>query len=172
MVKFAEYAFGNVTRHLGEQMAVEIAEKTVSAYQSDRLKEKAAPKTINEEVGFLLRLLGDGGEAIRGRMRRERTLKLKVHDWVLLPITMFGRSTGLPRVLSHVYGAVHPSTHDSQGDCIFFRNCAMRKQSADSNRRWRPTSYIHGNVILPRACPVYACGDVHSNAVKGMLACD
>jgi hypothetical protein len=52
--KFPEYALGNVTRHLGGRTAVEIAEKAVKAYQSDRLKEKAAPKTINEEVDFLL----------------------------------------------------------------------------------------------------------------------
>jgi len=75
-VTFAEYALGNVTRHLGEQMAVEVAEKTVKAYQSGRLKEKAAPKTINEEVGFLLRLLGDQGDAIRARLRRQKALKL------------------------------------------------------------------------------------------------
>jgi integrase len=81
-VTFAEYALNNVARHLGEQMAVEVAEKTVKAYQSDRLNEKAAPKTVNEEVGFLLRLLGDAGDAIRGRMRRERTLKLKVHNQI------------------------------------------------------------------------------------------
>src|SRR5262249_36534819 len=75
-VTFAEYALANVKRHLGDQMAVEVAEKTVKAYQSDRLKEKAAPKTINEEVGFLLRLLGDQGDAIRARLRRQKALKL------------------------------------------------------------------------------------------------
>jgi integrase len=75
-VTFAEYALRNVTRHLGEQMAVEVAEKTVKAYQSDRLKEKAAPKTINEEVGFLLRLLSDQGDGIRARLRRQKALKL------------------------------------------------------------------------------------------------
>jgi integrase len=75
-VTFAEYALGNVTRHIAEQMAVEVAETTVKAYQSDRLKEKAAPKTINEEVGFLLRLLGDQGDIIRSRLRRQKALKL------------------------------------------------------------------------------------------------
>jgi integrase len=75
-VTFAEYALGNVRRHVGEQMAVAVAEKTVRAYQSDRLKERAAPKTINEEVGFLLRLLGDQGDAIRSRLRRQKALKL------------------------------------------------------------------------------------------------
>jgi integrase len=77
-MRSGEYALGNVTRHLGEQMAVEVAEKTVKAYQSDRLKEEAAPKTINEEVGFLLRLLGDQGDGIRGRLRRQKALKLPV----------------------------------------------------------------------------------------------
>jgi hypothetical protein len=50
-VTFAEYALGNVTRFLGEQMAVEVAEKTVKAYQSDRLKEKAAPNINEPEIG-------------------------------------------------------------------------------------------------------------------------
>jgi integrase len=75
-VTFAEYALGNVKRHLGEQMAIEVAEKTVRDYQSTRLRENAAPKSINEEVGFLLRLLGDPSDAIRGRLRLQKTLKL------------------------------------------------------------------------------------------------
>lgn len=74
---FAEYAVGNVTRHLGELMAVDLTDKTVKNYQTARLKEKAAPKTINEEVGFLLRLLGQAGEPIRARLRRQKALKLR-----------------------------------------------------------------------------------------------
>lgn len=74
--RFAQYALGHVKRHLGAEMVVEVGEKTVNEYQSLRLKEKAAPKTINEEVGFLLRLLGDRGEVIRGRLRRQKVLKL------------------------------------------------------------------------------------------------
>jgi len=38
-------------------MAVDVTDQTVKTYQTTRLKESAAPKTINEEVGFLLRLL-------------------------------------------------------------------------------------------------------------------
>src|SRR5258707_5537072 len=77
-VTFAEYAVGNVTRHVGELMAVDVTEQTVTAYQTMRLKENAAPKTINEEVGFLLRLLGDAGDVIRTRLRRRKALKLAV----------------------------------------------------------------------------------------------
>jgi hypothetical protein len=75
---FAEYAVGNVTRHLGATMAVDVTERTVIEYQTARLTEKAAAKTINEEVGFLLRLLGDAGDIIRTRLRRRKTLRLAV----------------------------------------------------------------------------------------------
>ncbi|MGA2117322.1 MAG: tyrosine-type recombinase/integrase [Bryobacteraceae bacterium] len=81
-VTFAEYAVGNVTRHLGELMAVDVTDKTVKTYQTARLKEKAAPKTINEEVGFLLRLLGEAGEPIRARLRRQKSLKLAIREQV------------------------------------------------------------------------------------------
>jgi integrase len=73
---FAEYALRHLARLLGKQMAVEVTEKTLKDYQSARLKEKAAPKTINEEVGFLLRLLGEQGDTIRTRLRRQKALKL------------------------------------------------------------------------------------------------
>jgi integrase len=79
---FARYAVANITRHLGESMAVDVTEKTVKEYQILRLKETAAPKTINEEVGFLLRLLGEAGDVIRARLRREKTLKLPVRQQV------------------------------------------------------------------------------------------
>jgi len=75
-ITFARYALGNVTRHIGELMLVDLTEKTVTDYQTARLKEKAAPKTINEEVGFLLRVLGATGELLRARLRRQRGLKL------------------------------------------------------------------------------------------------
>jgi integrase len=77
-IVFAEYAVGNVIRHVGALMAVDITEQTVTAYQTTRLKEGAAPKTINEEVGFLLRLLGEAGDVIRTRLRRRQGLKLAV----------------------------------------------------------------------------------------------
>jgi len=47
---FAEYVLGHVSRLLGKKMAVDINEAAVLRYQEDRLREKAAPKSINEEV--------------------------------------------------------------------------------------------------------------------------
>ncbi|HXJ44922.1 MAG TPA: site-specific integrase [Bryobacteraceae bacterium] len=75
---FAQYAVGHVTRHLGGSMMVDVTDKTVREYQTARLKEGAAPKSINEEVGFLLRLLGEAGDVVRMRLRRQKALKLAV----------------------------------------------------------------------------------------------
>jgi len=74
---FAEYAIGHITRLVGQFMTVDFSSKTVTEYQTARLKESAASKSINDEVGFLLRILGEQGDFIRAKLRRERTLKLK-----------------------------------------------------------------------------------------------
>jgi hypothetical protein len=50
----------------------------VKYYQTARLKEKAAPESINEEVGFLLRMPEGQGDAIRVRLKRQKRLKLTV----------------------------------------------------------------------------------------------
>ncbi len=79
---FADYAIRHITRLIGESMVVDITDKTVKSYQNTRLQEGAAPKSINEEVGFLLRLLGEAGDGIRARLRRQRALKLAVRNQV------------------------------------------------------------------------------------------
>lgn len=78
--RFARYALAVVTKHLGHVMRIDVTEKTVKDYQTTRLKEKAAPKTINEEIGFLLRIVGDVGDSIRAKLRRQKALKLKVRN--------------------------------------------------------------------------------------------
>ena len=77
-VAFAEYAIGRVVRLLGDRMAVEIGEAIVKDYQSNRLREKAAPKSINDEVGFLLRLLADSSDVLRVRLKKNKVLKVEV----------------------------------------------------------------------------------------------
>ena len=77
---FAAYALGHVTDHLGEKLVVEITPTVVKRYQTDRLSEKAGPKTINDEMLLLLRLCGDQGDLIRAKLRRE-----KRHPFPLLP---------------------------------------------------------------------------------------
>ena len=74
---FAEYALGHVTRLLGDKMLVDINEETVKGYQEARLREKTAPKSINEEIGFLLRMMDVPGDVLRVRLRKKKLLKLK-----------------------------------------------------------------------------------------------
>ena len=62
-----------IQRMLSARLNVNFVSNVRSAWQ-------AAPKTINEEVGFLLRLLGERGDAIRIHLRREKTLKLAVRN--------------------------------------------------------------------------------------------
>ena len=73
---FAEYALGHVSTLLGGRLVVEITPNVVKRYQADRLKEKAGPKTINDEVQLLLRLCGEQGVLIRATLRRDKALKL------------------------------------------------------------------------------------------------
>jgi len=76
---FAEHAIGHVQRLLGDLMAVDVNDKIAYKYQTDRLAEGAAPKSINEEIGFLLRLLPVAhAGAIRAQLKQQKRLKLKV----------------------------------------------------------------------------------------------
>ena len=62
------------------QNRVRILEEIIKEYLTGyRLREKAAPKSINEEVRFLLKMLGDPGEVIRAHLKKTRQLKLTVH---------------------------------------------------------------------------------------------
>lgn len=79
-VTFTKCALKHIRRLLGKAMSVDVTDAAVRDYQTARLKEKAAPKTINDEVGLLLRLLAEQGDFIRAKLRRTRTLKLKSSD--------------------------------------------------------------------------------------------
>jgi integrase len=79
---FAEYAIAHLKRLLGNKMVVDFNDSAVCKYQTSRLEERAAPKTVNEEVGFLLRMLGEPGDVIRARLRTKKMLKLRVRKTV------------------------------------------------------------------------------------------
>ena len=79
---FAEYAVRHLKRLLGSKMLVDFSEAVVIEYQNARLSEGTAPKTINEEVGFLLRILDEPGDIIRARLRKKKMLKLKVRKGI------------------------------------------------------------------------------------------
>jgi integrase len=76
--RFANYALGHVKRLVGNKLTVDIDAAAVLGYQESRLREGASPKSINEEVRFLLKMVGDPGEIVRAQLRKEKQLKLKV----------------------------------------------------------------------------------------------
>ncbi|WP_158944975.1 site-specific integrase [Granulicella sp. S190] len=77
---FAKYAIGHLCRHLGAKMLVQIDATVVTEYQTKRLEEKSAPKSVNDEVGMLLRIMSDRGDLLRNELKRKKLLKLKVGE--------------------------------------------------------------------------------------------
>jgi integrase len=80
--RFAKYALGHVARLLGARLVVDVDANAVLQFQEQRLREGAAPKSINEEVRFLLKLLGDAGEIVRAQLRKSKQLKLPVENQI------------------------------------------------------------------------------------------
>ncbi len=79
---FADYAINHLNSLVGSKMLVDFNEAAIVQYQNSRLSEGAAPKSVNEEVGFLFRILGDPGDLLRIRLRKRKMLKLKVRQTV------------------------------------------------------------------------------------------
>ncbi len=78
--KSARYSDGcikHLLENLGGKMLIEITDTVVEAYQLARLKEGAANKTINEEVGELLRIMGDAGDVVRLKLKKAKKLRLR-----------------------------------------------------------------------------------------------
>jgi len=78
--QFVPGAVKHITRICGGLMLVDVSDSVVKRYQTTRLKEKASPKTVNNETGVLLRILGDHGDLIRLRMKRQRALNIPVKN--------------------------------------------------------------------------------------------
>ena len=56
---------------------MDMNEAIVIKYQNDRLTESAAPKTVNEEVGFLLRIIGRSWRPLRVRLKKKKNAQAK-----------------------------------------------------------------------------------------------
>jgi hypothetical protein len=123
---FAEYALGHVTRHVGTTLAISFNEQTVRDYQTARLKEKASAKSINEEVGFLLRLLAERGDEVRGKLRRQRGLKLKVSNGIG---KAFDASQTMPSIMAARQAALFQK----------HRGCGREVSDGGHRRRSRPS---------------------------------
>jgi integrase len=126
---FAVYALGHVTEHLGKKLVVEITPTIVKRYQMDRLAEKAAPKTINDEVMLLLRLCGDQGDLIRAKLRREKAMKLA------LPPSP-GRAYSTEEKARMLEEAAKLRSKNMYPALVLDLNCGLRDKEL-RNLRWR-----------------------------------
>lgn len=75
-----DYQIRHLCEHLGSKTLIEINAAVVSDYQGKRLKQKAAPKTINDEIGTLLRIMGNRGDLLRTELKRKKKLNLRVSE--------------------------------------------------------------------------------------------
>ena len=119
---FAEYALGHVRRLLGDQMLVDVNEDATKKCQEARLRENAAPKSINEEVGFLLRIMDIAGDVLRVRLHKKKILKLKTG-------TPIGKAYGPEEKARLIEKAKEASLHTFiQLSCwLLTPACAMRR---------------------------------------------
>jgi integrase len=78
---YMTYCIEHLKSQVGDMVLIEIGVDAVVAYQNARLREKASPKTINEEVMVLLQILGEMGDLIRAKMKRAKTLKLAYEEY-------------------------------------------------------------------------------------------
>ena len=78
--KFMKNCVHHLEGHFGDMMLIEISNKVIAEYQAVRLKEKASGCSINSEVMFALRVMGEIGDAVRAKLRREKRLRLPVDN--------------------------------------------------------------------------------------------
>jgi len=132
---FAVYALGHVTDHLGKKLVVEITPTVVKGYQTARLAAKAGPKTINDEVLLLLRLCGDQGDLIRGKLRREKAMKLA------LPPSP-GRAYTADEKARMLAEASKLRSKNMYPALVLDLNCGLRDKEL-RELRWRQVDLVH-----------------------------
>jgi len=133
------YALGHVVRHVGKNLVVEITPTVVKRYQTDRLAEKAAPKTINDEVQLLLRLCGDQGDLIRAKLRREKAMKLPLPPSPGRAYTAEEKSRMLDEAKELRSKNIHPAL-------IVDLNCGLRDKEL-RELRWQQLGLVHRKTL-------------------------
>jgi integrase len=137
--RFAEYALGHVTDHLGKKLVVEITPTVVKRYQTDRLAEEAGPKSINDEVLLLLRLCGDQGDLIRAKLRREKSLKLKTPPSPGRAYTADEKARMLAEAQKLRSKNIYPAL-------VVDLNCGLRDKEL-RELRWRQIDLVHKKTL-------------------------
>jgi integrase len=90
-------------------MTFSVCDATVKDYQTARLTEKAAAKSINEETQFLLRILGEQGDFIRAKLKRQHALKLTIRSEVARAFTAEEKAALLAAARRRRSPAIYPA---------------------------------------------------------------
>lgn len=77
---FTEYAIRHLCEHLGSRMLIEIDAEVIIQYRTARVEQKAAPKSINGEVGILLRILDKRGDVLRVELKQKKRLSFPIGE--------------------------------------------------------------------------------------------
>ena len=133
----------NVTERLGVEMSIDIHEKTVQNYQTQRLKEGKAPKTINEEVSLLLRILGDHGEVLRARLRKAKANKLPVRVRVGKPYSADEKTKLFAEARKRRSPAIYPAL-------MLALNTGMRNREI-RQLRWRDVDLERAFLVVQQS---------------------
>src|SRR5215468_9119236 len=99
-----------------------------------RLKEEAAGKTINEEVGELFRIMGSFGEAVRLKLKRAKKLKLTEREDVGRALTADEEKN----ILSQAEASESPHIHTA---VMIALNTGLR-DSEIRNLQWRQIDFF------------------------------
>jgi hypothetical protein len=148
-------------------MLVDINEETVKGYQEARLREQTAPKSINEEIGFLLRIMDVPGDVLRVRLRKKKFLKLKTGAHIgnafgpeekarLIENAKQARSPHIDRTDS---GRPHYGRRNAELRHQRSRNRPGRHPGARKRRAVRVSSYFDGVDFYYRFLKAMTAGD-------------
>jgi integrase len=116
-------------------LLVEITPTVVKRYQSDRLAEIVGPKTINDEVLLQLRLCGDQVDLIRGRLRREKAMKLAIPE---SPVLVYA-ADDKARMMKE---AAKLRSKNKYPALVLDLNCGLRDKEL-RELRWRQVDLVH-----------------------------
>jgi integrase len=78
--RFLMPALGHLKRLLGDRMIAQIDTRSYVNYQTARLNEGAAGRTVNLETGILLRMIGSRGDQLRLELKRKKQLTVKQNN--------------------------------------------------------------------------------------------
>jgi integrase len=155
-VRYTEQRLAHVVRLLGKMMHVEVGENTLKGYQNSRMQEKASPKSINEEIRLLLRMMRRSGDVIQGRMKREKTLRIKAEEFEGKALTadeiaaLYQSSIVVTKIPGQKRDSKGTRTQMIKPAIALALNATMRRGEIE-NLRWGQIDFLKNKLTVGRS---------------------